>query len=159
MPRANSSRYLRNCGSCASYQRFARSGTPFNCTHRSSSRLASPPPILRRAPARFAVQPQQKVGLVPHLRPAMGVEHRLAIGGIDVRHTVPIPENLGGSRRRETVRNKTVLRTTAQTRRLRQRRCVKRVIVASPRLSFPTVASQSVLRFLLCRLSGIVRSR
>jgi hypothetical protein len=44
---------------------------------------------------------QQQVRLRLHLRPAVRVEHRFAIGGEDVSHAVRVPEQLhfpGGDR-------------------------------------------------------------
>ena len=52
-------------------------------------------PVLCRPSARFAVEAQQKVCVITHLRPAVCVEQRLAVGRIDVRNAVPIPENFG----------------------------------------------------------------
>ena len=48
-------------------------------------------PIFRRSSARFAVQPEQQVGLIVHLRPAVRVKHRFAIGREDVWNAVTIP--------------------------------------------------------------------
>jgi hypothetical protein len=53
------------------------------------------PPILGGPPARFAIQPEQETGLIPHLGPAMGVKHFLPAGGEDMRNSVMIPEDLG----------------------------------------------------------------
>ena len=52
-------------------------------------------PVLCRPSARFAVEAQQQVCVIAHLRPAVCVEQRLAVGRVDVRNAVPIPENFG----------------------------------------------------------------
>ena len=52
-------------------------------------------PVFGGAAARFAVEPQQQVGLRLSLRPAVGVEHRLAVRGEDVRDAVAVPEDFG----------------------------------------------------------------
>ena len=48
-------------------------------------------PVFSSASARLAVEPQQQIGMVLHLRPTVSVEHTLDAVGEDVRHAVAIP--------------------------------------------------------------------
>src|SRR5438874_7560737 len=52
-----------------------------------------PAPILRRPSARFTIKKQEQIALGLCLRPSVRVEHRLAIGGEDMRRPIPVPEN------------------------------------------------------------------
>ena len=56
-------------------------------------------PVFGRPPARFTVEPQEQIGLVLHLRPAVRVKHRCAIRREDVGNAVAIPEYFRVARR------------------------------------------------------------
>src|SRR4051812_46948516 len=55
------------------------------------------PPGLSGAAARFAIELEQKVRLILHLRPSVGVEHPFAILGKNVRRAVGVPEDFSFS--------------------------------------------------------------
>ena len=52
-------------------------------------------PVFGCTAARLAVEPQNEIGLVLHLRPAVGMEHVFARGGKDVGDAVLVPEDFG----------------------------------------------------------------
>ena len=57
------------------------------------------PVVLCRAPARLCVKPGQKVAMAARLRPAEAIEEVRNRSGIDMRHAIAVPENLGPVRR------------------------------------------------------------
>ena len=57
------------------------------------------PPVLRRASARLAQEPEQQIAMTLRLRPAVREEEALGIGCKDMRHAPAVPENLGRGKR------------------------------------------------------------
>ena len=71
--------------------------------HPAVTRQVVGSPVLRGAAARLPVQTKKQVRVVMRLRPPVRVEQILVRAGIDVRHSVRVPQDLGpfdGLRRR-----------------------------------------------------------
>ncbi len=101
MPRANSSRYLAKVQILGVVPASGALGNAVQLNPSIELEIRLTAPVFRRPASRFSVQPEQEIRMVSHLRPAVCEEHRLAIGRVDVRDAVAIPEDLcPGSRDR-----------------------------------------------------------